>query len=413
MKMKQVWILNHYAQEPGGAGGTRHFSLGQHLRTYGWAATIIAASVELNTGRQRLARKERTRYSLFESVPFLWVRTPGYTGNGIGRLVNMLAYSLRVLLPGTTARLERPEVVVGSSVHPFAAWSGALLARRFGVPFVFEVRDLWPQTLVDMGKLKSTGVVTHLFRALEKWLYRQADRIVVLLPGASDYIVPLGIPAEKIVWIPNGVELDGYPVPNEPAAKPTFTLMYFGAHGQANGLDCVLRALAKLQPEPDMRHVRLRMVGDGPLKSRLQQLALELHLDNVVFDPPVPKREIPALAARADAFVFNLIDAPVFKFGVSSNKLFDFLAAARPIIFCCNASNNPVEEAGAGMTVPAGDPAAIAAAIRVIVHLAPAQRAEMGRAGRAYVEEHHAFSSLAAKFASTLDTVVAKHETLG
>jgi glycosyltransferase involved in cell wall biosynthesis len=413
MKMKHVWILNHYAQEPGGAGGTRHFSLGQHLRAYGWAATIIAASVELNTGRQRLARKERTRYSLFESVPFLWVRTPGYTGNGIGRLVNMLAYSLRVLLPGTTARLKRPDVVVGSSVHPFAAWSGALLARRFGVPFVFEVRDLWPQTLVDMGKLKSTGVVTRLFRALEKWLYRQADRIVVLLPGASDYIVPLGIPAEKIVWIPNGVELDGYPVPDEPAAQPTFTLMYFGAHGQANGLDCVLRALVELQPEPDMRHVRLRMVGDGPLKSRLQQLALELHLDNVVFDPPVPKREIPSLAARADAFVFNLIDAPVFKFGVSSNKLFDFLAAARPIIFCCNASNNPVEEAGAGMTVPAGDPAAIAAAIRVIVHLAPAQRAEMGRAGRAYVEEHHAFSSLAAKFASTLDTVVAKHETLG
>ena len=155
------------------------------------------------------------------------------------------------------------------------------------------------------------------------------------------------------------------------------------------------------------------MVGDGPLKSRLQQLALELHLDNVVFDPPVPKREIPSLAARADAFVFNLIDAPVFKFGVSSNKLFDFLAAARPIIFCCNASNNPVEEAGAGVTVPAGDPAAIASAIRTIVHLAPAQRAEMGLAGRAYVEEHHAFSSLAVKFASTLDTVVAEHETLG
>ncbi|MDX9834265.1 MAG: glycosyltransferase family 4 protein [Desulfobulbus sp.] len=411
MKMKQVWMFNHYAQEPGGAGGTRHFSLAKHLRANGWAATIIAASVELNTGRQRLADKETTRYSMFDLVPFLWVRTPAYTGSGIGRLLNMLTYSLRVVLPSTTKSLEKPDVIVGSSVHPFAAWSGALLAKRFGVPFVFEVRDLWPQTLVDMGKLTPNGAVTRLFRALEKWLYRQADRIVVLLPKASDYIVPLGIPAERIVWIPNGVELSGYPVPDEPDARSVFTLMYFGAHGQANGLDCVLRAMAALLPDPDMRHVRLRMVGDGPLKPGLQQLARKLRLDNVVFDAPVPKRDIPPLAAQADAFVFNLIDAPVFKFGVSSNKLFDFLAAARPVIFCCNASNNPVEEASAGLTVPPGDPAAIASAIRTMVHLAPELRAEMGLAGRRYVEEHHSFSSLAVKFASTLEAVVAEHET--
>ncbi|NCA86673.1 MAG: glycosyltransferase WbuB [Clostridia bacterium] len=409
--MKQVWILNHYAQEPGGAGGTRHFSLGQHLRANGWAATIVAASVELNTGRQRLAGKESSRHCEFDSVPFLWVRTPAYSGNGIGRLLNMLAYSLRVLLPGTTRRLERPDVIVGSSVHPFAAWAGALLAKRFGVPFIFEVRDLWPQTLIDMGKLKPEGSVTRLFRALERWLYRRADRIVVLLPKAADYIIPLGIPAGKIVWIPNGVELTGYPAPNPPAARESFTLMYFGAHGQANGLDCVLRAMAGLQTDPDMRHVRLRMVGDGPLKPGLQQLASELRLDNVVFDPPVPKREIPSLAAQADAFIFNLIDAPVFKFGVSSNKLFDFLAAARPIIFCCNSSNNPVEEANAGLTVPAGDPAATATAIKTVVHMVPEERAEMGRAGRVYVEEHHSFAALAAKFAATLDAVVAEHET--
>ena len=287
--MKQVWILNHYAQEPGGAGGTRHFSLGKHLRANGWAATILAASVELNTGRQRLAGKESSRYCEFDAVPFVWVRTPAYSGNGIGRLLNMLAYSLRVLLPGTTRRVERPDVMVGSSVHPFAAWAGALLAKRFGVPFVFEVRDLWPQTLIDMGKLKPEGSVTRLFRALERWLYRRADRIVVLLPKAADYIVPLGIPAEKIVWIPNGVELTGYPAPNPPVARESFTLMYFGAHGQANGLENVLQAMAIIKSKPGMQYVRLKMIGDGPLKPSLQELANALELNSVEFCPPVPK----------------------------------------------------------------------------------------------------------------------------
>jgi glycosyltransferase involved in cell wall biosynthesis len=407
MKMKQVWILNHYAQEPGGAGGTRHYSLAKHLLAHGWKASVIAASVELNTGHQRLANNERQRITDFDGVTFLWVRTPQYEGNSGGRMKNMLVYAFRVLMSSVTRDLDRPDVIVGSSVHPFAAWSGAIVARRFRVPFVFEVRDLWPQTLVDMGRLRADGLVTKVLRMLEKWLYRRADRIVVLLPKAADYIVPLGVPADKIVWISNGVELAGYPQPSQPPMRDVFTLMYFGAHGQANGLDCLLKAMAELKKMSAMAHVRLRMIGGGPLKPYLLDLARDLGLDNVEFGAPVPKQDIPALAAEADGFVFNLIDAPVFKFGISSNKLFDFLAAARPIVFCCDASNNPVEEAGAGITVPPGDPVALAKAIASLVALPADQRAAMGRAGRMYVEENHDFRILAAKLAVTLSEVLA------
>lgn len=403
--MKHVWILNHYAQEPGGAGGTRHYSLARHLPKHGWSASVIAASVELNTGRQRLAERERVRITCFDGIPFLWLRTPEYEGNGGGRMLNMLAYALRVLLPSVTQGLQRPDAVVGSSVHPFAALAGALLARRFRVPFIFEVRDLWPQTLIDMGRLPPKGLITRVLQWLELWLYRRAERIVVLLPKAADYITPLGIPAEKVVWIPNGVELDGYPEPAPPAQRQTFTLMYFGAHGQANGLDCVLRAMAELGTQPAMRHVRLRLIGDGPLKPALMSLARELGLDNVVFEDPVPKRQIPLLAAEADAFVFNLIDAPVFKYGISSNKLFDFLAGERPIIFCCKSPNNPIEDAQAGITVRPGDPVALSEAIASVAMMLSEQRAVMGKAGRAYVEANHGFSALAARFAGMLDEV--------
>ena len=404
--MKNVWILNHYAQEPGGAGGTRHYSLAKHLVDYGWNASIIAASVELNTGRQRLFPGEKRRLSKFGNIPFLWVRTPRYKGNGGGRMINMLVYSLRVLLPWTTRKLGRPDVIIGSSVHPFAAAAGAILARRFRVPFVFEVRDLWPQTLVDLGRLQEKSIITGGLRFLEKWLYRRANKIVALLPQAADYIVPLGIPADKIIWIPNGVELDGYPEPSELSKDGTFTLMYFGAHGQANGLDNILKAMSELQNRPDMQNIKLRLIGDGPTKQTLIQLAQKLELNNVEFEDPVPKNKIPSLAEQADAFVFNLIDSPVFNYGVSSNKLFDYLAGARPIIFACKSSNNPVAEANAGITVKPDNPIALANAISDLVNMPIEELSAMGVAARNYVEQHHSFSALSSNFAKMLDEIV-------
>lgn len=409
--MKKIWILNHYAQEPSGAGGTRHYSLARHLLTHGWTATVIAASTDFNTGRQRLSDRESNRITDYDGVRFLRVRTPAYKGNGGARMLNMLSYMVRVLLPSTTKVLPRPDVIIGSSVHPFAALSGALLADRFNIPFVFEVRDLWPQTLVDLGRLKKASLVTHALHMLEKWLYHRADRIIVLLQHAYEYIVPLGVSADKIVWIPNGVELDGYPEPAQPVVRDIFKLMYFGSHGQANGLDTLLKAMALLRSRSDMGHVRLHMIGDGPLKLSLMAMANDLNLNNVKFFDPVPKQEIPSLAAEADAFVICVKDLPrLYKFGISMNKLFDYMAAARPTIIASAAVNNPIQDAGAGLTVRPENPLLMAEAIAKIAHMSAEQRAVLGRAGRAYVEQNHAFDSLAARLANTLNSVVSQSQ---
>ncbi|WP_299735214.1 glycosyltransferase family 4 protein [uncultured Endozoicomonas sp.] len=407
--MKHVWILNHYAQEPSGAGGTRHFSLARHLMSYGWKASVVAASVELNTGRQRLLDGEQKRLEDCSGVRFCWIRTPQYKGNGIGRIINMLTFAFRSLLSKYTRELEKPDAIIGSSVHPFTAVAGAILSRRFKVPFVFEVRDLWPQTLVDLGRLSDKSIITRFLRLLEKWLYQRADRIIVLLPNAGDYITPFGITQDKIVWIPNGVELEGNPEPEKPVESALFTLMYFGAHGQANGLSNVLKAMAELQKKSYTKHIRLRLIGDGPIKPALLQQAKELGLNNVEFESPVPKKQIPALASEADAFVFNLIDTPVFKFGISSNKLFDYLAGARPIIFSCLSSNNPIEDAQAGITVPPDNPELLAEAIVTLAEMSSDDRATMGHAGRVYVEQHYSFDVLAARLAAMLDDVIIKH----
>ncbi len=404
--MKNVWILNHYAQEPGGAGGIRHYALAHNLRAHGWNAFILAASLEHGTGRQRLGDDEISRLDVKGGVPFLWLRTRSYLGNGLNRILNMIDYTRAVLDPANLAELPRPDVIIGSSVHPLAAWAGRRLARRYKVPFIFEVRDLWPQTLIDMGRLSKRHPAAIALRLLEKSLYRSAARIITLLPLAHEYIEPLGISRSRIVWIPNGVDLEGFPSRPPAETAGVFRLGYFGAHGTANGLDNLIRAMKFIENRRSSSRFKLELTGNGPEKPKLEELVEELQLENVTFSEPVSKSAIPDIAARADALVFNLQDIPVFKYGISSNKLFDYLASERPIIFCCKAANNPVAEAGAGITVPPEDPAALADAIVEMAETSPEQREAMGRAGRRYVEENHGMDILARRLAETLDAAL-------
>lgn len=406
--MKQVWILNHYAGLPE-AASTRHFHLATNLPASGWQAVIIAARTEHLSARKQFFSDEKSRLEIYDGIPFLWVRTPDYYGNGRGRILNMLAYSFRVLLPYCTRQLPKPDLIIGSSVHPFAALAGALLARRHQVPFVFEVRDLWPQTLIDMGRLREGSLVVGMMRKLERWLYRRATRIVVLPPHAVDYIAPLGIPAQNVVWIPNGVDLPTFPDPGPPQRKGNepFVLMYFGAHGLANGLDHVLHAMKLVSQYIPPQAIKLRMVGDGLLKSELVRLSEQLGLSNVSFEPPVPKNTIPTLASEADAFVISVLNLPhLYRYGISMNKLFDYLAAARPVIIASSAANNPVSDSGAGITVAPEDPKGLSLAILALFRMSEKERHHMGCAGRRYVECNHGFDRLAARLAATMDDCV-------
>lgn len=406
--MKHAWILNHYALEPGEPGGTRHYFLAANLPACGWKASILAASVEHPSGRQRLARKEKWRLDEIREIPYLWVRTPAYKGNGGMRMLNMLAYAARVLIRSTTSRLSPPDLIIGSSVHPFAAVAGLILARRHRVPFIFEVRDLWPQTLIAMGRIKENSLSARLLSLIEYRLYCNASRIVVLLPRAADYITPLGIPEDKVVWVPNGVDLSNFPF-SEPPSRPSgrFELMYFGAHGQANALHDVLGAMKIVSDRIAPDAVHLRLIGDGPAKPGLIELARKLNLRNVSFEPPVPKSEVPSLAAEADAFIISVLDLPeLYRYGISPNKLFDYLAAARPVIIASNAVNNPVRDAGAGLCAPAAEPAMLAERIIALASMPRKELHAMGRAGREHVEKHYGFAGLARRLAAAMNACI-------
>ncbi len=409
---KQVWILNHYANHPNGTGSLRHYQLARYLPEHGWQASLIASSVEHPSGRQRLSDEESRRLERCDDVRFLWLRTAAYRGNGGGRMKNMLQYSLQALRPVRLRGLPSPDLIIGSSVHPFAALAGWWLARRHGVPFVFEVRDLWPQTLVDMGRLDERSLATRGMRRLETFLYRRARRVLTLLPRAVDYVAPRGVHPERVVWLSNGVDLADYPAPPPPEAKPEapLRLMYFGSHGDANGLETLIEAMGRVRDaQGDEPGVRLRLIGDGARKPALRRQAADRGLDArwVSFEDPVPRAEIPALAREADAFVITVRDLPrLYRFGISMNKLFDYMAAARPVVIASGAVNDPVAEAGAGISVPPEDPEALAEGILNLSRRSPEERARMGEAGRRHVEATYSYRSLADRLAGAMDDVL-------
>lgn len=397
-----IWIVNHYALPPSQAGGTRHYTLAKALRQLGHNVIIWASSFNHWTKEDQLKSGEAYRLEPIEGVPFFWIRTPSYKGNSLARMWNMAVFAYRMWRLGKVAGLEKPDVIIGSSPHLFAALAAERLAARFRVPFILEVRDLWPQTLIDLGNFSPRHPFIVLLERIERHLYRKAAAIITLLPGAKEHMAGKGADPSRIVWIANGIDLELVPPPQPPGSEGPFTVMYAGAHGLANGLELALDAACCLEQEGWGERVRFRFIGDGPEKPNLMKKAQCLGLHSVSFEDPVPKKAVYRLLQEADAFLLILRDSPLFRWGISPNKLFDFLSQARPVIFCVNTPFNPVEEVKAGVTVSPANPEALADAIKRLALLSPEERWSMGLRGRKYVEKHHSLNRLANKLEEVL-----------
>jgi glycosyltransferase involved in cell wall biosynthesis len=400
----KVWLVNQYALPPSASGGTRHYSLARALRQRGTEVEIFCSTRNYLTGAP--IAEPGTRDCAGVTFTFVDTGAGRAVGRRAGRLATMVGFA-RGLRRAARRRRDRPDVIVGSTPSPIGAWAAAGEARRRGVPFVLEVRDLWPRTLLDVGGLSRRHPAVWIFAWLERALYRRADRIVTLLPLAERHIRSVYPAAAPVVWIPNGVDLRL--VPGAVHAPPdraghAFTVLYAGAHGPANALDAVLDAAALLERREPGRF-RFVLIGDGHDKPRLQARAASEGLRQVCFQEPVPKAEIYDHMARADALVVNMNRGNLYRFGISFNKLYDYLAVGRPVVSGTDAANDPVAEAGAGITVPANDAAALAGALERLAAASPSERAAMGARGRAFVAEHHDIERLAARFDEVLRAV--------
>jgi glycosyltransferase involved in cell wall biosynthesis len=409
----RIWILNHYASPPDKAAGTRHYDFGRVLAGQGHEVTIFASSYShLSRQEDRLSPVERLRVEWFDGVRFVWVRTLPYARNDYRRVANMLGYAARTVL--VQRHFSRPDVIVGSSVHLAAVAAAYVIGWARGVPFVFEVRDIWPQTLIDMGALREGSLAARILGWAELFLYRRARMVISLLPKAPDYIAGRGISREKIAYIPNGIA--GVPTAEVTLDGDAAELVarisqlrcggrviagYVGSHGRANGLDTLVHAARELRDRGEDGIVFV-FVGDGPEKEACQRLARYHDLQNVIFWRPVPKRSVPAVLEALDVTLFSLLDVSVFKYGLSSNKLFDYLASGRPVVSACAVEETPIGASGGGICVPPEAPGAIADALITLASLGEAGRQAIGDRGKHWVYQNHDVTALAGRFLQAL-----------
>ncbi len=398
----KIWLINQYAIPPHEPGGTRHYSHARELIKRGHEVWIVATNFHhMSRKTTPLSPGAKWEEQHIGGVPFVFLPSPEYQDNSVRRWWNMAAFSRAVLWGEWSKKLPKPDVILGSSPHPFGALAAERLAKRLSVPFVLEVRDLWPQALIDVAGLSPRNPAVTVVGWLEKYLYRVAKRIVMFSPSGADRVRETGNDPNKVVWIPNGVDLGMSPEPTAPVDGREFSVVYIGAHGVANALDCVLDAAKLVQAEAG-RQISFRLVGKGPEKARLEARAKDEDIRNVKFESPVPKTDVPRVLQGADVLVLSAPVAGVYSTWMGFNKLYDYLASGRPVVFACNAERTPVHESGAGFCVPAEDGQALAETILKLSKMTAAERWQMGSLGRKFIDLNHNIKFLAERLEATL-----------
>ncbi|HEY6074379.1 MAG TPA: glycosyltransferase family 4 protein, partial [Anaerolineales bacterium] len=381
-------------------GGTRHYELARYLVARGHRVTVIASPVSYITGAASAPEREHS-----EGVTIL--RAKVYSAHHKSFFHRMLAFfSFMLSSFWIGLRVKDVDLVWGTSPPIFQGVTAWALARLKRAKFLFEVRDLWPQFAIAVGVLKNPLLIS-LSEWLERFLYRAADRVMVNSPGYVEHVQQRG--GRLVQLVPNGADPamfdpasrgDGYREANALTGK--FVVMYAGAHGMSNDLVVVLEAARLLQ---DLPQVCIVFVGDGKERPALMQQAKTMGLSNVSFLPPVSKAGMPEALAAADACIAILKPLDEYK-TTYPNKVFDYMAAGRPVALAIDGVIRAVvEAAGCGYFAQPGDPSALAGAIRRLA-ADPQESARMGLAGRRYLEQNFNRESMAGKLLELLEEMV-------
>lgn len=403
----KIMLIFPYAGSRVHGMALRPYYLAREWVRQGHEVTMVASAYS----HLRLANpegKERWTEEIIDGIRYLWLRTPDYADNGWRRVLNMLAFAWGIHRDAKKlADSCGPHLVIVSSPHPFSIFGAKRLARRCGARLAFEVRDLWPLSLIEYGRKPVWHPFIMLTQFAENYAYAVSDHIVSLLPNAEEHMRRHGMEAGKFYYLPNGIVVEEWeeqkaePLPEMHRetlqrwrAEGRFVVGYAGAHGLANRLEDLLEAAEQLSGLP----VAFALVGQGPKKAALEHIAAAKGLRHVSFLPPIPKSSIPSFLQQTDALFMGWRQLPLLRFGVSPNKLFDYMMAGRPVIHAIDAGNDPIAESGGGISVRPEDADQIAAAIRSLIAMSEEERRQMGQRGKEYVIARHNLPQLAAGF---------------
>jgi glycosyltransferase involved in cell wall biosynthesis len=400
-------FLTHYFPPEVNAPASRTF---EHCRVWvkaGHEVTVVTCAPNHPMGRLYPGYRNRLwQEETLDGIRVirLWVYIAANEGF-VPRILNYLSYLLAVTV--AVPRLPAADVVVSTSPQFFCGLAGYLVSRAKRAPWVLEIRDLWPESIVAVGALQSPFVLRMLER-IEAFAYARATRIVSVTRSFCTHIEAQGAAPEKIRVITNGVNLEVYQNPRRDPGlarqlglEGRFVAAYFGTIGLAHHLETALEAAALLEDEPE---IALLIVGDGAERARLQALARERRLTNLSILDQQPKERMPTLWGLADVSLVLLKDSPLFRTVIPS-KIFEAMAMERPIVLGVDGESREIVEAAAcGIPIPPEDPVALAQAIRRLAS-DPALTRRLGANGRRAVAAEYDRTELARRFADLLEDV--------
>ena len=386
-----IWWFNQYAGAPNQAGHTRNYSLAYYLKKQGHQVTLISSDFNHFSLKTRLDKTGETfTFEEINGVEFLWVAEKTHGSNYLSRLLSMFSFARLCRQLIHLRQLKKPDIIIGSSPSLIAAHAACKIAKTLNVPFVLEVRDIWPLAIVDLKNISAFNPLIMYMKFLEKRLYQQSAGIIAAMPYFSHYLIDEHIKVDKLIYIPHGIDYDLFKGVGDLIKKDKFVVIHAGKFAVANHLVTVLEAAQILkQHQPDLP-IEFWLIGDGPDKAALELMAENKQLVNVKFFAPLPKDKIYEFMQQADAFLLHVKKAEVYRYGATTNRLSDYLASGRPLIYAFSSNSyDPVTLSGCGVSIQSEDPKALANAAVSLYLLPFEEHQQMGQRAVNYVKEHH------------------------
>ncbi len=407
-----IFLINHYAGSPEMGMEYRPYYLAKEWIKLGHSVTILAASFShLRTKNPDF--DEKIKIEQRDGIEFIWIKTPSYSGNGIGRIRNMFSFIKQTLYKASYFVKEfNPDVVIASSTYPSDNYVARKIAKLSGAKYIYEVHDLWPLSPMELGNMSKYHPFIMTMQHAESFAYRKADAVISLLPETKEHMVSIGLNPKKWYHIPNGIVVNEWHNINNPVPavhqkvfdklrnEHKIIIGYAGGHAISNSLNTLIETARLLKNENDLAFV---LVGDGNEKRNLMNQAKDLK--NVIFLDPVPKKSIPELLEHMDILFIGWNKSSLYRFGISPNKIFDYMMASKPIIHAVNAPNTFVHDANCGIAVEAENPHEIVDAILKLKNLPKSKLEQMGQNGCKFVTKYHDYRILAQQFIEIINKI--------
>jgi glycosyltransferase involved in cell wall biosynthesis len=365
---KNIWIWNHYATNMYKDKAGRHYWFAENLKKQGYSPTIFCASTVHNSNENIDTGRQKYTTNTINGIDFVFVKTPKYIGNGRQRIKNMISFykNLFSVSKEFAKKNGKPDVILASSVHPLTLVAGIKIAKKFGIPCICEVRDLWPETIVTYGSMQKNSLFAKLLYLGEKWIYEKADKLVFTMEGGKDYIADNGwdvdsggsIDLSKVHHINNGVDLElfefnkNYFTLNDDDLEndESFKVIYAGSIRKANNLQLIIDA-AKYVKDNSNENIKFLIFGDGDEKKYLEEKCDQEYITNVIFKGKVNKDYIPYIVSKSNLNILNYSYHDIWKYGGSQNKNFEYLAAGKPILSTITMGYDILEKYDAGISL--------------------------------------------------------------